>query len=380
MTNDRKLQLSCYLITIACIIVMLLRILQPGMSEDGALYAGIARNMAHGIGNIWHPKFFPGRFPSFYEHPPFAIWLQSLFFRIMGDGYLVERIYFICTTTVNITLAAYLWRKTFKNSIAKSMIWIPIILWMIFPHNIEIASGGYLENTATIFSTMAVCFLIEQRFLFKKNRIISIFFAAACIFLGFLSNGPVLLFPLTIPFWQYLIYRNCKWQKMILETSMLLSFLISFFLILFVFSPQALVNIKEFIFTQVLPSTIGNRFNLNHSGIHRLYILYIIFISICPFIILSCFALKYKSNIIAAFDTNKLKRNFVFFFAIAISASVPIVLSHRGQFRHYFFPSITEPPPTANKKSTFLSCTISTAFIKVSYLGFGSIPPNAITS
>ncbi len=41
-----------------------------------------------------------------------------------------------------------------------------------------------------------------------------------------------------------------------------------------------------------------------------------------------------------------------------------------------FVPSITDPPPTASKKSIFSFFTISTAFIKVSNLGLGSTPPN----
>ena len=43
-------------------------------------------------------------------------------------------------------------------------------------------------------------------------------------------------------------------------------------------------------------------------------------------------------------------------------------------------PSMTEPPPTANRKSTFSLRTISTAFISVSYLGLASMPENSMNS
>ncbi len=43
-------------------------------------------------------------------------------------------------------------------------------------------------------------------------------------------------------------------------------------------------------------------------------------------------------------------------------------------------PSITEPPPTAKIKSIFSAFIISTAFIKVSKCGFGSIPENSTIS
>ena len=40
-------------------------------------------------------------------------------------------------------------------------------------------------------------------------------------------------------------------------------------------------------------------------------------------------------------------------------------------------PSITEPPPTASRKSIFSRLTNSTAGIKVSYRGLGSMPENS---
>ena len=44
-----------------------------------------------------------------------------------------------------------------------------------------------------------------------------------------------------------------------------------------------------------------------------------------------------------------------------------------------FVPSITEPPPTARRKSTPSAFACATAFMQVSYRGFGSMPANSIT-
>jgi hypothetical protein len=320
--------------------VFALNALRPGMYYDGTLYAGIARNMAHGIGSLWSPAFFKGLFLKFYEHLPFAIWLQSWFFRLMGDSYLVERIYCIFTMLINIGLMVYLWRRSFKNSAARHLIWIPVLLWLFSPIHFSVMRDNYLENTATIFSTLAVCFLIDASFLFNKNRLVSIFFASVCVFLGVLSNGPVLLFPLSVPFWQCLICRDFEWKKAIAEIFLLLVFLILLFTTLFISVPQSWINIKEYLFTQVLPSTIGGRLgNINFTGFRRAYILYLVLKENLIYIFLALFALVFSKEIIKKFDIKKIKFNFFFFLAIAISASFPIVLLHRSQSEHLLFPS-----------------------------------------
>src|SRR6185312_7247114 len=110
-----------WLLTITVIICRLLPMsVQTGMFFDGVTYATIARNMAIGAGDLWHPTFLvkAADEPSaaatpeaetqvatkidavadaathdftsevgFYEHPPLALWLESLFFRLFGDHF-----------------------------------------------------------------------------------------------------------------------------------------------------------------------------------------------------------------------------------------------------------------------------------------------------
>ena len=58
-----------------------------GMFMDGTIYAAISRNLAEGVGTMWALHFSAGLFPVFREHPPLVFWLQSFFFRLLGDGY-----------------------------------------------------------------------------------------------------------------------------------------------------------------------------------------------------------------------------------------------------------------------------------------------------
>ena len=61
-----------------------------GMFADGVDNATIARNMANGLGDFWQPHHTNVIAPEFYEHPPLAFGLQSIWFRLLGDSiYLV---------------------------------------------------------------------------------------------------------------------------------------------------------------------------------------------------------------------------------------------------------------------------------------------------
>jgi 4-amino-4-deoxy-L-arabinose transferase-like glycosyltransferase len=67
------------------LICTLPRLLSYGMFRDGLTYSSIARNMAEGVGAFWSPYYTATLYPQFYEHPPFAFWLQSLAFRVFGE-------------------------------------------------------------------------------------------------------------------------------------------------------------------------------------------------------------------------------------------------------------------------------------------------------
>ena len=56
------------------------------MFMDGVLYATMAKNLANGIGTFWQSHMSEIIFPAFINHPPLAIGLESIFFRILGDS------------------------------------------------------------------------------------------------------------------------------------------------------------------------------------------------------------------------------------------------------------------------------------------------------
>jgi 4-amino-4-deoxy-L-arabinose transferase-like glycosyltransferase len=63
------------------------KILEMGKNGDGTEYASIARNMSEGLGTFWAPYLDDTNWPVHWEHPPLIYWIQSIFFRLFGDGH-----------------------------------------------------------------------------------------------------------------------------------------------------------------------------------------------------------------------------------------------------------------------------------------------------
>ena len=94
------------------------RLVQRGMFVDGVTYASIARNLSEGRGSFWSPSYTATIYPQFHEHPPFGFWLQSLWFRVLGDHLFVERAYALAAALGTALLMALIWRRLNGKSVA----------------------------------------------------------------------------------------------------------------------------------------------------------------------------------------------------------------------------------------------------------------------
>src|SRR6056297_2471132 len=107
-----------------------------GMFMDGTIYAAISRNLADGLGSPWALHFSEGLFPVFREHPPLVFWIQSLFFRVLGDSYLTERVYDLVVVLTTAGLIIALWRRLTAGRGLDSLAaywWLPLLLWWSCP-------------------------------------------------------------------------------------------------------------------------------------------------------------------------------------------------------------------------------------------------------
>src|SRR6185295_5559267 len=129
---------------------------QRGMFLDGVTYASIARNLAAGRGRFWEPFYTATIYPAFHEHPPLAFWLQSLWFRVLGDHWFVERAYCAAAAVLVAWLIAVTWRAVQDVDDVDQRVdtaWLPIALWMLAPVVSWTIVANLLETTVCVFVT-----------------------------------------------------------------------------------------------------------------------------------------------------------------------------------------------------------------------------------
>src|SRR6266571_4350347 len=187
------------------------------MFLDGVTYASIARNLAEGRGRFWALHYTETIYPAFHEHPPLGFWLQSLWFRIFGDQWFVERAYSAAAAALVGVFIVITWRAARAVPGARDQDWLPVALWMAAPVVSWTIVGNLLETTVAVFVIAAVAVLIAGQPVRedRRTRVPSWDFAASgsvaaalgrgcssglCIVAATLSKGPVGLFPLAAPF------------------------------------------------------------------------------------------------------------------------------------------------------------------------------------
>src|SRR6476620_9904104 len=112
------------------------RVVPQGMFVDGLLYSSISRNLAEGRGTWWLP-FFSNTYwikgishDHYFENPPLLFWMQSVFFRILGYYWWVEKLYASLLLALNCFLISRIWKSVLKNiSGETSMSWLPVLFF-----------------------------------------------------------------------------------------------------------------------------------------------------------------------------------------------------------------------------------------------------------
>jgi len=230
------------------------RLAQRGMFVDGVTYASIARNLSEGRGSFWSPSYTATIYPQFHEHPPFGFWLQSLWFRVLGDHLFVERAYSLAAAIGTALLIASIWRRLNRATatgpgpdvaegparaesgrwpVASGFEWLPILFWIVVPVVSWAIVGNLLEVSLSLLTTAAVAAALEAGGAARPAAslawgVCSGMFVVA----GALTKGPVGLFPLAAPvmFWSISGSRRAweslggQWCTVIVCTIALCSF------------------------------------------------------------------------------------------------------------------------------------------------------------
>lgn len=337
--NEKKSHLPFIILTIDLILALLLPIMaQKSMFFDGITYATVARNLANGEGTFWFLHYTDSFDAQFHIQPPLAMGILSLFYRIWGDNFYVERVYSLLMAAISAFLIAKIWQKTFeKDENYRQFWWLPVLFWGISPVVSWSYRNNMLENTVSVFSLFSVLSILYSIDIQGNKKYFWLFLAALGMFAGALSKGLVALFPLaTIGI--YYFTQNSETKKMtfaqMLFTS--LTLLIGFcvlFLLLFKLLPDAAKSLslyQEKVKMMLNEKTVSSHF----------YILNRLWQEILPAII--AFLLLFFLYLRQKIGFSAIKNNVpiaLFFLLIGFSASLPIMVSLR-QSNYYLLPSI----------------------------------------
>ena len=323
----KKRHLPFWLFTIAIFIGVILPVLiQDGMFMDGMLYTCVAKNLSNGFGTFWFPMFsetwIKGGLTSFHEYPPLIFGIQSLFFNLLGNGMYVERFYSFLTAIITAFLIHILWKSLFKqeNRVSK-LSWLPILLWIIVPIAHWAYQNNMQENTMGIFTLLAVYFSLKA-IKSLKNNYIYIVIAGVFIFLASFSKGVPGLFPIGVVGFYWLINKNISFSKSVIYTLILILVPVVIYALLMI-NEQANQSLSFYVNERLLnridtAPTVENRFSTLFGLVSHL--LPTIIFTIIMFIVFKIKKVNFKVE-------NKYKNYSILFFAIGLSASLPLMLT-----------------------------------------------------
>lgn len=328
----KKIALPFLLIAAIAALHWLPNLFTKGMFMDGVYDALFAHNFVQGVGSFWNPQTADYTHPEYWDNPQLSSYFLSLWYKVFGDYYWVEKLYSLFTALVQLVLITSLWRIYFSEKAeTKKYTWLPCWLLLVVPLTSWCYSGNLMENTMSIFTTSSVMvFLLFLRQ--RKNLLLYSSIGGALIFLALLTKGPVALFPFAVPFFFIWIEENFNWKQSF--TYMLVQFIVTAAIFAFVFSMDAPKNfLQHYLEVQLLPV-------LTHqpsSGGSHFAILIQLLATLSPLFVLSALSFIISKKELTS-DKSLLKTALVFI-VIGLSASVPIMLSAK-QNKHYLLPSL----------------------------------------
>jgi len=314
------------LVIFLTLLTTLPKALSQGLGGDGQFYAVIALNMSQGIGSLWSPYFSETLMPIFYEHPPLGLGIQSIFFSLFGDSYLVEKIYSITTLFIVQLFMVLIWFRVFKaNDFIKSLFWLPLLFLILIPTVTHSIGNNVLENTMAVFTIIAMYSLLRSvdTNINKSKHYKWIFLAALMIVAAILTKGPAATF-LLVFFPIYMISTKSIDLRTTIYYSLVLIISFCLMIALLLLNDDVRNNLNHYLNGQLLVSIKDGRGMAANS---HFYIVWALLKDLLPlFIFLGIlYLVKYKKN--KNNIDSSIIRNAVLFLIIGLSASLPSMIS-----------------------------------------------------
>jgi hypothetical protein len=316
-------------------IVLLPNLVQDGMFTDGVLYAAIAKNLATGHGSFWYPRFSDTMFPFFHQQPPLTFGLQALFFKAFGTSIYVERGYSLLSACLSGFLIARIWKEIqLQNISTGTLSWFPVLIWITIPVCFWSYSNNMEENTMGVFTLLSVLG-IYKGLNNSSGGLLFLFLGALATVPASLCKGFPGLFPMAIPFIHWLVFRSFSFRRMLLFLIITIGVPVVVYTLLLLI-PSVHTSLLAYSNDRVLHSiqhvaTEESRFYLIKRLLMELS-------SPALLVVILLFLFK-RRNIAFNFAEPELRRTFLFFLFVALSASIPLIVTLE-QRRFYLVPSL----------------------------------------
>lgn len=289
--------------------------LSRGMFLDGLIYGDLSRNMVYS--EMWTLNISSYGIDNFFDHPPLMFWIQGLFFKLFGDHFWTEHLYSL-TMFFALLVVSRLFLKNILNYHKTNSFLLFAILMLLAPIMGWSFANNMLENT-TIVLTLLSSYFILKTIEGRRRLIVNAFFASLFLALGFLTKGPVCLFPISIPLFHFILYP--KQRKASLKSALIvLFFLLIFTIILFLYTESS-VFLEKYLAQQILAALNGERPEFSEN---RFRILKCLLNNSMPFI-----GLALLFGIIRFKNLKKLNKRSLLFSLIALGGSLPLLLTQK---------------------------------------------------
>jgi len=229
------------------------KLMRLGIHTDGLEYATVALNMADGLGTFWTPYLDDTIHPVFREHPPLVFWIQSLVFRLFGDGPYLENFYGCFAGLITLGCMAWFWRRVRRDfGLTAIGSWWPLLLIVPLPLFTYTMQTNRIVATYIIFAILPT-YAAYRSVTAAKHTVLFSLMSGVLIYLGFIAKGPVAFFTFAVPAIAWLTLKS-KLSKAALSTVLAMTaFTIILFSVFYLF-PDSKDFWKGFWQAQVMAS------------------------------------------------------------------------------------------------------------------------------
>ena len=299
-----------------------------GIHGDGIEYATVAMNMADDVGTFWKPYLDDAIHPVFHEHPPLVFWIQSIFFRIFGDGLYLETFYGAFVGLIIMGCMALFWRRVRGDFQLPALgIWWPMLLIVSLPIYTYIMQTNRLICTYTILAILPT-YASYRSMIGNRHMVLFSLLSGVLIYLGFIAKGPVAFFTFAVPAIGWIALK-AKFSKAVFSTLLAMATFALVLLATFYLFPESQDFWKGFWKAQVVASLNSER----AAGDTHWYLVERWAAEMAVPVVIAGFFMALTR---ISFRQIRFNRQALFFLLIGLASSLPFLLSTRQHNRYIF--------------------------------------------